>query len=177
VRRLEALGESLVAARANAGAQSGELVDQASGQIAHALAELQELALGLHPHALIDEGLNGALAGLAARSPVPVELEVASPALPRSAEAATYFLCSEALTNVAKYASASRVAIHVARTNGRVDVDIADDGVGGADPARGSGLRGLADRVEALGGTLRLDSSAGGGTRLRATIPIGDEAS
>ena len=175
VRRLEALGEALAAARAGAGPASGTRLDQAQGQLARALADLRELALGLHPRDLVDEGLEGALTGLAARSAVPVDLDVAPVAVPRAAEAAAYFLCSEALTNVAKYASASRVAISVDRRNGHLAVDVADDGVGGADPARGSGLRGLEDRVEALGGTLRVDSRPGGGTHLRAVIPIADD--
>ena len=175
VRRLEALGTSLAAARAGAGSASGAGLEQAQRQLERALADLRELARGLHPRDLVDEGLEGALTGLAARSAVPVDLDVAPVAVPRAAEAAAYFLCSEALANVAKYASASRVAISVDRRNGHLAVDVADDGVGGADPARGSGLRGLADRVEALGGTLRVDSRPGGGTRLHAVIPVADD--
>jgi signal transduction histidine kinase len=176
VRRLEALGTSLAAARAVAGPASGERLEQAQRQLTSALDDLRELALGLHPRELVDHGLAGALTGLAARSAVPVDLDVAPVAVPRAAEAAAYFLCSEALTNVAKYASASRVAISVERANSHLAVDVADDGVGGADPTRGSGLRGLADRVEALGGALRVDSRPGGGTHLHASIPVdGDE--
>ena len=175
VRRLEALDTSLAAARAGAGPASAARLEQARHQLARALDDLRELALGLHPRDLVDEGLEGALTGLAARSTVPVDLDVAPVAVPQAAEAAAYFLCSEALTNVAKYASASRVAISVARHNGHLAVDVADDGVGGADPARGSGLRGLADRVEALGGTLRVDSRPGGGTHLQAVIPVADD--
>ena len=178
VRRLESLGASLAAARASAGPASGARLDQARRQVEGALGDLHELALGLHPRDLADEGLAGALTGLAARSAVPVHLDVVPVAAPRAAEAAAYFLCSEALTNVAKYASASQVEISVDRRNGHLAVDVADDGVGGADPARGSGLRGLADRVEALGGSLRVDSRPGGGTRLHAAIPVdgGDAA-
>jgi signal transduction histidine kinase len=172
VRRLEALSASLAAARAGAGPTSGAQLEQAQHQLARALGDLRELALGLHPRELVDEGLEGALTGLASRSVVPVDLDVTPVAVPQATEAAAYFLCSEALTNVAKYASASRVAISVARHNGRLAIDVADDGVGGADPARGSGLRGLADRVEALGGTLRVDSCPGTGTRLSAVIPV-----
>ena len=175
VRRLEALNTSLAAARTGAGPASGERLEQAQHQLERALGDLRELALGLHPRDLVDDGLEGALIDLAARSMVPVDLDVAPVAVPQAAEAAAYFLCSEALTNVAKYASASRVAISVARHNGRLAVDVADDGVGGADPARGSGLRGLADRVEALGGTLRVDSRPGDGTHLRAVIPVADD--
>ena len=172
VRRLEALSASLAAARAGAGRASGARLDQAQRQLERALADLHELALGLHPRDLVDAGLTGALTGLAARSAVPVDLAVAPVAVPRATEAAAYFLCSEALANVAKYASASRVAISVDRRNGHLAVVVADDGVGGADPARGSGLRGLADRVEALGGSLRVESRPGGGTHLRAVIPL-----
>ena len=103
---------------------------------------------------------------------VPVELSVAIERLPEEVEAAVYFLCSEALANVAKYASASSVAISVAVSDGVVHVEIADDGVGGADPARGSGLRGLADRLEALGGTLTIESFPGKGTRLLGEVPF-----
>ena len=172
VRRLEALAESLARACPAAGSSSRERIDEARSQLGRALADLHELALGLHPRELVEEGLEGALEALAARSPVPVELDVAPGRLGPEAEAAAYFLCSEALTNVAKYASASRVAIRIAQTDGRLEVEIADDGVGGADPARGSGLRGLKDRVEALGGTLRVDSAPGEGTRLDAAIPL-----
>jgi signal transduction histidine kinase len=103
-----------------------------------------------------------------------VEVEVADipdERLPEPVEAAAYYLIAEALTNVAKYASASKVDVRVARTNGNVVVEVSDDGVGGADPAGGSGLRGLADRVEALGGSLEVLSPAGTGTSLRAEIP------
>jgi signal transduction histidine kinase len=103
---------------------------------------------------------------------VPVDLSVAIERLPEEVEAAVYFLCSEAFANVAKYASASSVAVSVAVSDGVVRVEIADDGVGGADPARGSGLRGLADRLEALGGTLTIKSIPGKGTRLIAKAPL-----
>ena len=102
----------------------------------------------------------------------PSTLDILPGRVASEAEAAAYFLCSEALANVAKYASASRVAIRIIRADGRLAIEVADDGVGGADPARGFGLRGLADRVEALGGTLRVDSPPGGGTRIEATIPL-----
>lgn len=172
VRRLEALAQSLARASPAAGSTTCERVGAARDQLGRALADLHELALGLHPRELVEEGLEGAVGALAARSPVPVDLDVAAGRLGPEAEAAAYFLCSEALTNVAKYASASRVAIRIAQTDGRLEVEVADDGVGGADPARGSGLRGLKDRVEALGGTLRVDSRPGKGTRLDAAIPL-----
>ena len=173
VRRLEALSGSLGKARSSASPRSGERLGQARQQLDCALDDLHELALGLHPRELVEEGLASAVRGLADRSPVPVELEVSLGHVGSEAEAAAYFLCSEALANVAKYSFASRVAIKIARIDGQLDVEVADDGVGGADPALGFGLRGLADRVEALGGTLRLDSPPHGGTRIEATIPLG----
>jgi len=134
--------------------------------------ELRELARGIHPAVLTERGLEPALQALAARAPVPVEL---SPGpherLPGTVESATYFVVSEALANVAKYARATHATVAVRRVNGSVTVDICDDGVGGADANHGSGLRGLADRVAALDGTLAVDSPAGHGTRLHAEIP------
>jgi signal transduction histidine kinase len=173
-RRLSGVAELLGETRRDAGeTPAGSLLGDAEGELQHALTELRELAHGIHPAELIEGGLAVALTGLARRSPVPVELELPSERLPAPLEAAAYFVCSEALANVAKYARASRVTIDVARTGSRVVVAIADDGVGGADPTRGSGLRGLADRVEALGGQLRVESPRGGGTRLLAEIALG----
>ena len=109
---------------------------------------------------------------LAYATPVPMELSVPlERRVPQPVEAAAYYVVAEALTNVAKYASASAVSVSVDQRNGRALVEVHDNGVGGADPARGSGLRGLADRVEALGGSLEVHSPAGDGTRLRATVP------
>ena len=175
VKRLEALAESLTRARSAVGPKSGEGIDQAQRQLRRALLDLHELALGLHPRELGEGGLEGAVGALAARTPVPVELEVSAGRMGPEAEAAAYFLCSEALTNVAKYASASRVTIRIAAADGLLKVAVADDGIGGADPARGSGLRGLRDRVETLGGTLRVESGRGLGTRLEAAIPLTDD--
>jgi signal transduction histidine kinase len=137
-----------------------------------ALDELRELARGLHPAVLSDRGLRAAVETLASRAPVRVEIaDVPETRLPEAVEAAAYYLIAEALTNVAKYAEASSVRIRVAATNAAVVVEVSDDGVGGADPATGSGLRGMADRVEALGGSLDVESPAGAGTSLRAVIP------
>ena len=171
-RRLEDLGGLLATARSAPGSASGNLFGQAQRQLDRALDDLHELALGLHPRELVEEGLESAVKGLADRSPVPVDLEISSGRVGSDAEAAAYFLCSEALANIAKHASASRVAIRITRTESRLAIEVADDGVGGADPARGFGLRGLVDRVEAVGGTLRIDSPPGGGTRIEATIPL-----
>jgi len=150
-----------------------KLMAGAQHELSLALEELRELARGIHPAILSDRGLPAALEALAGRSPVPVEL--APPPrerLPASVEAAAYFVVAEALTNVAKYANASEARVSVARANGHAVVEVADDGVGGADPALGSGLRGLADRVAALDGRLELQSPEGAGTVLRAEIPV-----
>jgi PAS domain S-box-containing protein len=143
-------------------------------QLSHALEELRELARGIHPAILTDGGLARALSALAHRAPVPVEIgDMPDDRLPEPVEAAAYYLIAEAITNVAKHAHASHVAVSVRRDESRVLVQVADDGVGGADPVAGSGLHGLADRVEALHGQLRVDSPPGGGTRLEARIPVG----
>lgn len=121
---------------------------------------------------LNDRGLRAAIEMLAGRTPVPVEIEdIPDERLPEPVEAAAYYLIAETLTNVTKYARASEVRIRVASSDATVVVEVSDDGVGGADPAAGSGLRGLADRVEALGGSLEIVSPAGAGTSLRAEIP------
>ncbi len=146
----------------------------AGDELALALDELRELARGLHPAVLTDRGLRAAVEMLAGRAPVVVEIEeIPDERLPEPVEAAAYYLIAEALTNVAKYARASAVRVRVTASGAGVAVEVTDDGVGGADPANGSGLRGLADRVEALGGTLEVVSPAGAGTALRALISIG----
>jgi signal transduction histidine kinase len=151
-----------------------ELLSAASGELAVALDELRELARGIHPAVLTERGLGPALQSLAERSSVPVELELpADGRLPQQVEAAAYYLVSEALANVAKYADASWVAVSVSRANGTAVVEIADDGIGGADPESGSGLQGLMDRIEALDGSLSVFSRRGQGTRIRAEIPCG----
>ena len=121
---------------------------------------------------LSERGLRTAIETLALRAPVPVELgQVPSERLPEEVELATYFVVSEALTNVAKYADASQATVSVERHNGRVVVAVADDGVGGADPGKGSGLRGLADRIAVFEGRLDVESEPGRGTTVKATIP------
>jgi PAS domain S-box-containing protein len=141
-------------------------------ELMRALEELRELARGIHPAILTDRGLEPAIEALVARTPVPVELDVYRGKLPASVEAASYYVVAEALTNVAKYAAASTARIRIARDDGRVVIEVADDGAGGADPALGSGLRGLADRLAALDGTLSIESPDGGGTAVRAEIPL-----
>ena len=174
--RLVALALLLRTARLRAGEdrELGELLDRAQEELQTSLAELRELARGIHPAVLTDRGLEPALHALVARVPVPVTLEAAGAEhLPGAVESAAYFVVSEALTNVAKYANATQASVAVRRENGHVTVEVSDDGIGGADAAGGSGLRGLSDRVAALDGRLRLDSPAGRGTRLRAEIPLG----
>jgi PAS domain S-box-containing protein len=151
-----------------------QLLDASAEELAHALTELRELARGIHPAVLTDRGLEAALETLAARAPAPVDVRVELDArLPAPVEAAAYYVVSEALANVAKYAQASAIAVSVERADGYALVEVADDGIGGADASQGSGLRGLADRVEALDGMLEVVSSRGEGTRIRARIPLG----
>jgi CHASE3 domain sensor protein len=147
--------------------------DAARG-LAGAVAELQEISRGIHPAILSRGGLREALKALARRSSVPVELHVAVDGeLPGQVEVASYYLVSEALTNAAKYARASVLQVDAETDDGVLRLSITDDGLGGADPEAGSGLVGLKDRVEALGGDLRISSAPGHGTALNATIPIG----
>jgi PAS domain S-box-containing protein len=154
------------------GAARTTLAD-ACDELALAHEELRELARGLHPAVLSDHGLRPAVDMLASRAPVSVEIiEVPDARLPEPVEAAAYYLIAEALTNVTKYAQAATVRLRVAVSDAAVVVEVSDDGVGGADPATGSGIRGLSDRVEALGGTLDVVSPAGAGTTLRAAIPL-----
>ncbi len=151
---------------------AAELLDESLHELNEATAELRELARGIHPSVLTNRGLHAALKGLASRSPVPVELlQTPADRLPPSVESAVYFVVAEALTNAARYSRAQTVTVGVVRDNGHIDVEVRDDGVGGADADQGSGLRGLGDRVAALDGRLDLTSPQGLGTILRATIP------
>jgi PAS domain S-box-containing protein len=173
-QRLVSLSLMLRLAQARAASdpeQAQDLLGQASDELAQALEELRELARGIHPAVLSDRGLSAALEALVSRTPLAVDLELLNDRLPEPVEAAAYYVVSEALANVAKYAEASSVAVSIASVNGHAVVEIADDGRGGADPAKGSGLRGLVDRVEALDGRLHVESPAGEGTRIRAEIP------
>jgi PAS domain S-box-containing protein len=146
-------------------------------ELAQALEELRELARGIHPAVLTDRGLGPALESLVGRAPFPVELDVPVERLPPAVEAAAYYVVAEALTNVAKYAQASSAVVRVTHDDEALAVYVSDDGVGGADTAGGTGLRGLADRVEALDGTLRVASPSGGGTTVHATIPLTTQTS
>jgi signal transduction histidine kinase len=152
----------------------GGLLDRALTELRTSMAELRELARGIHPPMLTERGLEPALRALAGRAPVPVTVAAdLGERLPGQVEIAAYYVVAEALANVAKYAQATEATVAVRRADGRVIVDIADDGIGGADPANGSGLRGLTDRVAALDGTLAVDSPVGAGTRLHVEIPWG----
>jgi signal transduction histidine kinase len=174
-RRLAEVGHELARRRDGGGdTEAGQRVRRAEEHLALTLGELRELAAGLHPRVLSERGLAGALSALAKRSPVPVDVVAPGVPLPEQIEAAAYFVCSEGLANVAKYASASRAGVSVRTANGRAIVEVTDDGRGGAQIGQGTGLRGLADRVEALGGALRLDSPLGGGTRIEVELPSGN---
>ena len=173
-QRLVALALTLRMARAKASGEAAEMLDGAAAELAQATGELRELARGIHPAVLTDRGLAPAVEALAARASVPVEVEgVPTERLPAGVEAAAYFLVAEALTNVSRYARAGHAQVRMVRENGTLTVEVRDDGVGGADPAAGSGLRGLADRVAALDGRLEVLSPQGAGTVVRAEVPCG----
>ena len=163
-RRLTAVAKQLDAA--------GPALAELEAALEAARNELRELAHGIHPAILTNQGLLPALGELRARSPVPVEIITPTQSWPKATEAAVYFACSEALANVAKYARATRVQIRITCSAHHLRLEIVDDGLGGADPARGSGLRGLADRVDTLGGSLAIESAPGRGTRLTAELPL-----
>jgi signal transduction histidine kinase len=153
-------------------ATAATLLDSAREELRQALDELRELARGIHPAILTDQGLGPAVTALAQRSPVPVEVEqLPDGRLPSQVEAVAYFVVSEALANVVKYSHADHATVRVMRAEDRAVVEVRDDGVGGADARRGTGLRGLADRVGALDGQLRIQSPDGVGTVVRAELP------
>jgi signal transduction histidine kinase len=151
-------------------------IARVEAELVEAQHELEEFAQGVQPAALTEGGLLPALAQLATRSPVPVDVTGTVGRLPAPVESALFFVCSEALANVAKHAAASRAAIEVGAANGWAFLAVSDDGVGGADLTGGSGLRGLADRVDALGGRLRIASAPAGGTLVRAELPVSERA-
>ena len=163
-RRLAGVAETLAAC--------GPVLAEVCAGLGAARSELREFASGIHPATLTHAGLGAALTELAARSPVPVEVRAPENQLPQAVAVAAYFTCSEALANAAKHARASRVTVVVEPRDDRLLVEVADDGVGGADLEGGSGLRGLVDRIEALGGRLKLDSAPGRGTRVIAVLPL-----
>ena len=173
-QRLVTLALALQVAKGHVDGSDPELaasLDRASRELNLALGELRELARGLHPTILVEEGLRAAVEALADRSPIAVSLHVVPPRCAPYVEAAAYFVVAEALTNVAKYAKASIATVRIHEAAGIITVEIEDDGIGGADAARGSGLRGLDDRVAAAGGRLVVRSEPGAGTTIRAEIP------
>jgi signal transduction histidine kinase len=173
-QRLLALTMQLGAVRtAVADEETRALVDTARADLRCAVTELRDLARGLHPAVLSQAGLGPALESVAERLPVPVHLDVSPDRFPPTVETAAYFLACEAMTNAARHAGARQVRVVVAAAGDRLCVEVADDGVGGADPVGGSGLTGLYDRVAALGGSLVVDSPPGSGTRIAASIPCG----
>jgi signal transduction histidine kinase len=152
---------------------AARLLAAAREELALAIEELRELARGLHPAILTERGLNAALESLAGRAPMPVRLEARlSRRLPEPVETAAYYLVAEALTNAAKHARATAATVRVTRARGIAHVEIRDDGVGGASIRAGGGLRGLVERLEALGAHLHVDSPPGAGTALTAVIPL-----
>ena len=175
-QRLVALAMDLGMARAKLEsdpAAGAALVGEAHEEAKRALAELRDLARGIHPAVLADRGLDAAISALAARSPVPVDVDVATGRLPGPVESAAYFVVAEALTNAAKHARAAEIGVRITRHRDLLIVEVIDDGAGGADPARGTGLRGLADRVAAVDGRLAITSPPGGPTVIRAELPCG----
>jgi signal transduction histidine kinase len=152
-------------------AGGGGLLEESEAELQQALRDLRELARGIHPAILTDSGLGAAIRTLAQRAPLPVDVDADEELLPAPVETAAYYVVAEALTNVAKYSRASRATVNVRRDDGLLRIDVRDDGVGGADPAGGTGLRGLGDRVGALNGMLRIHSPAGIGTHVTAEIP------
>jgi len=166
-----------LASRLSQDPEADRILAAAQDEVAASLRELRELARGLHPAVLTTWGLGTALEDLAARATVPVEaVDKLDGPLEAQVEAAAYYVVSESLANVSKHAAASRAVVTVRRRGDGLFVEIADDGVGGADPGSGSGLRGLADRVNALGGRLHVTSRPGRGTTVRAEIPLCQKA-
>jgi signal transduction histidine kinase len=173
-QRLVTLSLALAMARDRAAAdpELGSLIESASKEAREALTELRELARGIHPAVLTETGLAGAIQALVERSPVATTVtEVPDRRFPAGVEATAYFVVSEALANVAKHAGAGGAEVRICQRTGRLVVEVSDDGIGGARPEGGSGLRGLADRVASVGGVLRVDSPPGRGTRLEADLP------
>jgi signal transduction histidine kinase len=146
-------------------------LDRAAEEAQAALVELRDLALGIHPLILTESGLGEAVESLAARTPIDVSVDVSPGRYPSAVEGAAYFVISEALANVTKYASATKAVVRVRGLADRIAIEVEDDGIGGADPRSGSGLRGLADRLAALDGTISVASPIGRGTKISAVIP------
>ncbi len=170
-QRLVALTMRLEQARATA-AGSSRLIDDTTAELREAIAEVRGLARGLYPPILTEAGLAAAVESLAERAPIPVDVRIPDARFPPAIEVTAYFVVAEALTNVTRYAGATLARVHAAVADDALTVTIVDDGRGGADPGRGTGLRGLADRVAAIGGSLEIDSAPGAGTTVRAALPL-----
>src|SRR5262249_50769210 len=170
-QRLLGLGMALQLLRPHVDEDGEPLLAETEHELQEALAELRELARGIHPAVLTDQGLDAAVRTLAARAPVPVTVTSDGERLSAHVETAAYFVVAEALANIAKYAHAARAHVTLARENGNAIIDVQDDGIGGAHATSGSGLTGLADRVAALGGRLPIASPGGAGTHVTAVIP------
>jgi len=167
-----ALELGLLAEQSDADPTTQTRLKRARGEVAESLNELRDIARGLHPAVVSGHGLAVALESLVASTPLEVQLRTDGlPRLPEQLEVAAYYVVSESLANVAKHAHASHVSVDVGVADDMLIVEVVDDGVGGADSERGSGLRGLADRIEAQNGRLRIWSAAGSGTRVRAELP------
>jgi signal transduction histidine kinase len=171
-QRLLAVSNLLRVARKKVDGPGLELLDTAAAELQQAHAELRELARGLHPVALAERGLPDALASLTASASIPVELRVSAEELSEPIATAAYFLVAECIANAVRHASAQSLSVRVDCAAGRLEIVVADDGVGGADASAGTGLRGLADRLDVLGGRLELHSPPGHGTRVSAAIPL-----
>jgi signal transduction histidine kinase len=173
-QRLAVVSNLLTVARRRLerGEQPGDVLNQASEELGAAQVEMRDLARGLHPVALSDRGLRNALESLTVGAETAVTVDVTEEELPPELQLAAYFVVSESLTNARKYAGARAVGVRVAREAGALLVEVVDDGCGGADPGCGTGLLGLADRIDALGGSLEVESPSGGGTRVSARLPL-----
>jgi signal transduction histidine kinase len=171
-QRLVALAMRLDQARSSS-AGASELIDATTVELLAAIREVRDLARGVHPPILTDAGLAAAIEALAERTPFPVSIRATDERFPPEVEAAAYFVVAEGLTNIARYAGATGASVEIGASEGRLVVRVSDDGRGGADPAAGSGLRGLADRLAAIGGELSVTSEPGSGTTLLATLPAG----
>jgi signal transduction histidine kinase len=172
VSNLLRIARSRLAAAPSGDASADSALQRAADELAQAHRELRELARGLHPVALAERGLTDALVSLTATANVPVDLDVCDDPLPEAVATGAYFIVAECMANAVRHADAASISVRVSRSAASLEIEVADDGCGGADAAGGTGLRGLADRVEVLGGRLQMESPPGHGTRVTATIAL-----